>query len=46
VINPRMTNLSSGTFLSGSKEPERASSYSNSSRCAFSLRNNSRLIEP
>ena len=46
VINPRTTNLSSGTSLSGAKEPERASSYSNSSRCAFSLRNNSRLIEP
>ena len=44
VINPRTTNLSSGTSLSGAKEPERASSYSSKSRCAFRRANSSRLI--
>ncbi len=45
VISPRTTNLSPDTSLSGSKEPERGSSYSNNSRCALSLRNNSRPID-
>src|SRR5439155_1262966 len=46
LINPRMTNLSSGTSLSGAKEPELPSSYSNSSVCSFVSVNNSRWIEP